>query len=40
MTDQSDKMKSIGDGMYISSHFGDGVQGWSDQLCQMLRIKR
>ena len=36
MYDQSDKMKTI-EGQYqlIKSLYGDGVQGWDFQLCQM-----
>ena len=38
MYDQSDKMKTIvGQHQCIQSQYGDGVQGWSDQLCQILK---
>ena len=38
MYDQSDKMKTIeGQYQYIQSQYVDGVQGWYDQLYQMLK---
>ena len=37
MYGKSDKMNAIeGQHQLIQSQYGDGVQGWDDQLCQML----
>ena len=38
MYDQSDKMITIeGQHKQIQSQYGDGVQGYNDKLCQMLK---